>query len=71
MTYDIPEIVFKKVYLYNITRANVCPFTSSHSEMFLVKGVLKISIKFTREYPFQSVILIKLESNLIEITLRH
>ena len=46
-------------------------FSSSHSEVFLVKGVLKICNKFAGERPCQSVISIKLQSNFIEITLRH
>ena len=44
---------------------------SSHSEVFLIKGVLKICSKFTREHPCRSVISIKLQSNFTEITLRH
>ena len=44
---------------------------SSHQEIFLVKGVLKICSKFTGEHPCQSVILIKLLCNFIEITVRH
>ena len=39
--------------------------------MFLGKGVLKICSKFTGEHPCQSAISIKLQSNFIEITLRH
>ena len=39
--------------------------------MFLGKGVLKICRKFTGEHPCRSVISIKLESNFIEIALRH
>ena len=39
--------------------------------MFLGKGVLKIRSKFTREHPCRSLISIKLQSNFIEITLRH
>ena len=39
--------------------------------MFLEKGVLKICTKFTGEHPCQSAISIKLQSNFIEITLRH
>ena len=39
--------------------------------MFLRKSVLKISSKFTGEHPCRSVILIKLQSNFIEITFRH
>ena len=44
---------------------------SSHPEVFLRKGVLKIYSKFTWEHPCRSVISIKLQSNFIEITLRH
>ena len=40
-------------------------------EVFLRKGVLKIYGKFTGDNPWQSVISIKLLSNLIEIALRH
>ena len=39
--------------------------------MFLGKGVLKLCSKFTGEYPCRSVISIKMQSNFIEITLRH
>ena len=39
--------------------------------MFLRKGVLKICSKFKGEPPCQKVILIKLQSNFIEIILRH
>ena len=39
--------------------------------MFLGKGVLKIRSKFTGEHPCRSVISIKLQSNFIEIALRH
>ena len=45
--------------------------SSSHSEMFLGKGVLKVSSKFTGEHSCRSVISIKLQSNFTEITLRH
>ena len=44
---------------------------SSRSEVFLGKGVLKIFSKFTREHPCRSTISIKLQSNFIEIALRH
>ena len=44
---------------------------SSRPKLFLKKDVLKISSKFTGEHPCQSAILIKLQSNLIETTLRH
>ena len=43
---------------------------SSHPEVFLGKGVLKIQSKFTREQTCRSVISIKLQSNLVEIALR-
>ena len=46
-------------------------FKSSHPGMFLMKGVMKICSKFTGEQPCQSVISIKLQSNFIEIALRH
>ena len=39
--------------------------------MFLGKGVLKTCSKFTGKHPCRSVILIKFQSNFIEITLRH
>ena len=39
--------------------------------MFLRKGWLKICSKFTGEHTCRSVILIKLQSNFIEISLRH
>ena len=38
-------------------------YESSHSEVFLRKGVLKICSKFTGEHPCQSVISIKLHSS--------
>ena len=40
---------------------------SSHLEVFLIKSVVKICSKFTGENPCRSVILIKLQSNFIEI----
>ena len=46
-------------------------FSSSHPEVFLGKGVLKICSKFTGEHPWQSAISIKLFCNIIEITLQH
>ena len=44
---------------------------SSHPEVFLEKGVLKICSKFTGEHPCGSVISIQLQSNFTEITFRH
>ena len=46
-------------------------YRSSHSEVFLRKGVLKICIKFTGEHQYPGVISIKLQINVIEITLQH
>ena len=46
-------------------------FRSSHPEVFLGKGVLKIWSKFTREHPCQSAISIKLLCHFNEIALRH
>ena len=46
-------------------------FRSSHSEVFCLKVVLKICNKFTGEHPCRSAILIKLQSNFIEIALRY
>ena len=45
--------------------------TSSHPEVFLRKGVLKICGKFRGEYPCWGVISIKLQSSFMETTLRH
>ena len=44
---------------------------NSPPEVLLQKGVLKICSKFTGKGPCQSAISIKLQSNFIEITLRH
>ena len=44
---------------------------SSRPEVFLEKGVLKICNKLTEEHPCRSVTSIKLQSNFIEITVRH
>ena len=46
-------------------------FRSSHPEVLLGKGVLKICSKVTGEHPCRSAISITLQSNFIEITLRH
>ena len=60
------EILFLEGYCNWVLR-------SSHPEVFLRKGVLKICSKFTGEHPCRSVISIKLlcRITLIEITLRH
>ena len=46
-------------------------YRTSRPEVFLRKGVLKICCKFTGEYPCRSTISIKLQRNIIEITLPH
>ena len=46
-------------------------YRSSHPEMLLGKGVLKICSKFTVEHPCQSAISIKLLCNFDDIALRH
>ena len=46
-------------------------FRSSHPEVFLRKGVLKIYSKFTGEQPWRNMILIKLRSKFIQIARRH
>ena len=48
-----------------------CLSRSSHPEMVLRKGVLKICSKFTGEHPCQSAISIKLLCNFVEIALWH
>ena len=44
---------------------------SSHPEVFLGKGALKMCSKFTVKHPCRCVISIKLPCNFIEITLRN
>ena len=44
---------------------------SSPPEVFLGQGVMKICSKVTGEHPCRSAISIKLQSNFIEIALRH
>ena len=46
-------------------------FRSSHPELLLGKGILKIYSKFIGANPCRSGISIKLQSNFIEIALRH
>ena len=46
-------------------------FISSHPDVFLLTGILKICSKFTGKHSCRSVIAIKLQSNFIEITLPH
>ena len=51
--------------------SKILSYRSSHQEVFLRKGVLKICSKFTGEHPYQSVISIKLLCNFIKIALLH
>ena len=46
-------------------------FRSSRPELFLGKGVLKLCRKFAGEHICRCVVSLKLQSNFIEITLRH
>ena len=57
------------LYIYSILTEKM-RIRSSHPEVFLGKGVLKICSKFT-EHPSRIVISIKLPCNFIEIALRH
>ena len=60
------------VFLVEYKLVNVdCIARSSPPQVFLRKTVLKIYSKFIGEQPCGSVISIKLQSNFIEITLRH
>ena len=66
-----PKIHHKTPVLESFLPVKVAGYRSSPPEVFLVKGVLKMCNKFTGEYPWQSVISIKLQSNFIEITVWH
>ena len=52
-----------------VREINVSMWRSSHPEVFLVIGVLKICSKFTGEHPCRNVISIKLQSK--EIAKEH
>ena len=56
---------------FSICELCVMLFRNSPSEAFLGKGVLKICRTFTGEYPYRSVISIKLLCKFIEIPLQH
>ena len=56
--------------MIQLTDKETC-FRSSHPEVFLGKGVLKICSKCTGEHLCRSAISIKLQSNFIEMALRH
>ena len=48
-----------------------CPHSSTRSEVFLGKSLLKICSEFIGEHPCRSVVSIKLLYKFFEITLRH
>ena len=68
---DFSNISFTRhtSYPFYFSHSRAC-CRSSHPEVFLVKGVLKICSKFTGEHPCRSVISIMLQGNFIEIILR-
>ena len=61
----------KKSLQHKCFPLNITIFKSSLPEVFLGKGVLILCSKFTRENPCRRAISIKIQSNFIEITLRH
>ena len=67
----IAKKFMKFFFMANITSELFPAFRKSHPQVFLGKGVLKAFSKHTGEHPCQSVISIKLQSNFIEIPLRH
>ena len=64
----LPFTLFRQSIFYKYLKSII---SSSHPEVFLRKGVLKICNKFTGENPCRSAISIKLLCNFIEITLPH
>ena len=62
--------IFVEFPSFSVTFGESLFYRSSRPEVFLRKGVLKICIKFTGEYPCRSLISIKLLCNFIETTLR-
>ena len=61
----------KRRMLFQESAYKIASNRSSHPEVFLGKGVLKICSKFTGEHPCQSAISMKLLCNFITITLRY
>ena len=59
----------KRYYPFPLNRNS--PFRSSRPEAFLRKGLLKICSKFTGEHPCRSAISVNVQSNFIDIALRH
>ena len=68
------RISLRKVLIFNMAAKRWFKGTksrTSHPEVFLGKGTLKICCEFTAEHLYLSVISIKLLCNFIEIALRH
>ena len=78
---SLNELIMHVVLLFRIISNLYCQswnslielwrFRSSRPEVFLIKGVLKICSKFIGEHPCRSVISKRLQSNFVEVTLRH
>ena len=71
--FKVVSIVFQKwkQKLLIVFSSILHTFRGSHPEVFFEKGFLKICSKFTGEHPYRSTILMKLQSNFIDIVLRH
>ena len=65
--YDSETALYRQKWYYR----NLVIIELQKPELFLRKGVLKICSKFTGEYSCRRVISIMLQSNYIEIALRH
>ena len=61
----------KSIQIFKYLKSPFTRFRSSRPEVFLTKGVPEICAKFTGAHACRGVILIKLQSNFIEIALRH
>ena len=67
-----PGTLWFFVFLFNkVAGSFPTIIRSSHPVVFLEKGVLKICSNVRGEHPCRSVISIKLQSDFVEITLRH
>ena len=72
-----PQYIYLVIHIYLgyswrvIILLTLVTIQNQPSRGFLRKGALKICRKFTGEHPYRSAISIKLQSNFIEITLRH
>ena len=70
--YTSEQIYLKSLIILIMNyNSKILNFRSSHRKVLLEKGVLKICSKFTEEHPYRSAISIKLQSNFIEMTIRH